>query len=298
MTAIKKLDNFANNIIGYFENIKSDWSINLINMIQEGRSKNPYQSDINSNEYNYHLMWEEQCVINFPLLYMSSLYLYCYAKHEKCDTFLFATRDCCHWIKIFKKLFPKTNCHYFDCSRNMLQRATAQKNIYYNEYVKSVINQNIRKNIYVDIHGTGKSVFSYFKTEFDNYPHCFLLSVCSQNYKQLPDVCLKPYKKDRFSIMVYNAAGSPIEMLNYDLMGTLQDYNVHGAVRSPQEYPNQHVQPYHDCMKLLIDQIKPIKNLHHINDKDFPKIINKIYSIILHDLPIVSKFITHQVKHH
>jgi len=80
------------------------WS-ELMKIIKKSSQVNPYLINGGEEANNYHLMWEEQCGINFPLLYVASLYLYYYAAEKNCDTFLFATRDCCHWFKVFKKLF-------------------------------------------------------------------------------------------------------------------------------------------------------------------------------------------------
>src|SRR3989338_1399372 len=79
----------------------------LISLIKKCYDYNPY---ITIHEK---LMWYEQCSINIPLLYLASIYLYIYAKSKNCDTFLFATRDCCHWVKIFSRLFPDERVFYY-----------------------------------------------------------------------------------------------------------------------------------------------------------------------------------------
>src|SRR4029079_17979825 len=125
---------------------------------------------------------------------------------------LFATRDGCHWIRIFKKMFPKTQCHYFNCSRNMFKKGGQ----YFKKYVKSLIDGDISTAIYVDIHGTGQNLFTYFEREFGDVPHCLLLSASCPDYEQLPRICHVPHQLGRLVILFFSAAGTPIEMLNYD----------------------------------------------------------------------------------
>ena len=83
---------------------KIKWCL-LNEIIEKTIEDNPYRK----NSYKYQ-MWREQCMVNFPILYLSSIYLYMYAKQRNINTFLFATRDCCHFYKIFSKLFT---CFYF-----------------------------------------------------------------------------------------------------------------------------------------------------------------------------------------
>ena len=152
----KLIKNNTKNQIKDSNKIDKRWDplLDIINAINE---ECPYNKD---NGYKY-VMWNEQANINFPILYLASIYLYIYAKQKGCTTFLFATRDCSHWHKIFKKMFPHTNVHYFNCSRVMLEKATKNGNEDYNEYVKSLVD-DVEKTIYIDLHGTGKRIFSYF----------------------------------------------------------------------------------------------------------------------------------------
>jgi len=265
---------------------------------QKSDQKTPKHSRMNESS-RYHLMWEEQCGINFPLLYLSSLYLYSYAQKKGCNTFLFATRDCCHWIKIFKKMFPKTNCHYFNCSRNMFRKATENDCPSFKKYVQSLVGTDIKKTIYVDVHGTGLGLFSYFKKDFGQFPYCFLLSASCQNYEQLPGICQLPYKQDQLRVMVFAAAGTPIEMLNYDIIGTLQNYTDKGPIRDQAEYPINRLEAYHVCMELLINQIQPIKKIRNMmrQEETLLDLIRKIYFIIQYNVPVIGTYVEHQVKH-
>lgn len=258
--------------------------------------QNPYETGKSCNNY-YHTMWTEQCTINFPLLYLASLYLYIYAKQKGCTTFLFATRDCCHWVKMFKQLFPNTQCHYFDCSRIMFQKAIKRGSLHYKEYVTSLTKNDIDKVIFVDVHGTGYNVFKYFQKEFKKIPYCFLLSAGASNYKGLPKISRKYYKEDKLFVLIYDASGSPIEMLNYDIIGTLQDYNSHGAIRGKLEYSSKYVGVYHDSMELLISQVTAVKEKHHYKQSEILNVMNKIYPSIRNDVPTIGRFVKHQSTH-
>jgi hypothetical protein len=310
------LHNLVDNVIGYIKSSQLPWVNDLIGIIQQISQANPYPlatlpstqprgkpmprpAPLTDRNSRYHLMWEEQCGINFPLLYLSSLCLYFYAKQNECDTFLFATRDCCHWVKIFKKMFPETNCHYFDCSRNMFKKATDHYHPIFRKYVKSLIKKDINKTIYVDLHGTGLHLFSYFKKEFERFPHCFLLSASSKTFEQLPEICQIAHKQGHLSVIVFAAGGTPIEMLNYDIIGTLQDYTSLGPVRDQLEYPINRLEPYHVSMDLMISQIQSIEKSRSKKGSlmDLSDLINKIYLIIQHNIPVIGTYIEHQIKH-
>ena len=100
--------------------------INKLNKIVKHTIKdNPYDRKKDKNKY---IMWIEQCQINLPILYLASIYLYEYGKKRGCNNFIFATRDCCHWYKVFKQLYPNVKSSYFHCSRNMFENAINNKN--------------------------------------------------------------------------------------------------------------------------------------------------------------------------
>jgi len=143
-------------VIKRLNKVRLDEIAETINDVYE---RNPYDSTRKE-------MWKEQCLLNFPLLYLASLVLYRHGQERGCNTYLFATRDGCHWFRIFKALFPDAKVHYFHCSRLMLENAVKKTNASFNKYVQSIIpvgdkgHLNISKMIYVDIHGTGQRMFS------------------------------------------------------------------------------------------------------------------------------------------
>lgn len=292
-----------NNIYDYIKSLKFLNECGLIKMIKQNLKENPYEYNNVNNSNNFKSdMWKEQALINFPLLYLASVYLYIYAKEKGCTTFLFTTRDCCHWHRIFSKLFPHCNVHYFHCSRNMFEKATFKGNTYFDNYVKSLVKSNMDKVIFVDVHGTCKRMFSYFSQRLGHVPHGFLLSSTYKTYSKFPQVTKYYKNKNKFINLVFNARGSPCESLNYDAMGTLQDFNEKGPVRDKLEYDVRLIEPYHECINAFLKNIYPLnKELDHIDNKHLlEKLetnINNIYKIILQKKPMVLKYIEHIGKH-
>jgi hypothetical protein len=297
----------TNDILTFLQSSRylNEWG--LIKIIKHCTNNNPYRNEPdNSDNRN---MWKEQTVINFPILYLASVYLYIYAKQRGCTTFLFATRDCCHWYKVFRALFPdiKHKVHYFNCSRIMFERATENNNEHFNKYVKSLIGSDLNKVVFIDIHGTSKRVFSYFREKYASVPYSFLLSATHKDYNRFPKITRHYHKKRRFINIVFNARGSPCESLNYDLVGTLQDYNENGPVRDPLEYDYNLVKKYHDCMNYILERTPPLTSaINNMLKRDkfqeyllslLSTNINKVFEAILVNKPTVLKHMDHIGKH-
>lgn len=273
---------------------KTQWK-DLISTVKKIDSVNPYA------EGTYeHQMWTEQCGINLPLMYVASIYLYQWGQSHGCDTYLFATRDCCHWIKIFQAMFPTAYAVYFHCSRNMLDGATSTINPAYNDYVKSVIKTDIEHTVFIDIHGTCKRAFEYFEKQFKTVPYGFLLSASYRKYSEFPAISIKYHKTGRFINLVFDARGSPIEMLNYDDVGTLQTYTVDlGPVRDKIEYSPHYLEAYHVCVDYAVSIINPpqMSKFDQINMVSLETLIRKIYRVIQDNKPAISMYIRHPAKH-
>lgn len=259
-------------------------------------NKNPHDAVTQKKE---HVMWNEQCSVNFPVLYIASICLYIYSIKKHCKTFLFATRDCCQFYKVFKSLFPDADAHYFNCSRNMFEVAIAKKNKYFKKYVNSLV-KNPTETVFIDIHGTGQRMISYFEKEFHAVPYCFLLSARYSGYEKFPSSVQKYIRSGKLVSLVFSAHGSPIEMLNYDTIGTLQTYNDKGPVRDKPEYDIALVKPYHDCIEYIVDHVKPINHSELIEKYDIEtlqKLVQKLFKCILSDLPIIAKEFHHIGRH-
>lgn len=271
----------------------------LIDIINTTLSANPYESKNNDKS----LMWKEQAIISFPLLYLASIYIYIHAKQRGCSTFLFATRDCCHWYKIFHKLFPECDVHYFHSSRNMFDKATPQGHHPYDDYVRSIVKNDPSKVMYIDVYGKCKRAFEYFKKKFNQVPHCFLLSCRYRSNSKLPKSVIKYKNKNKFTILVFKSPkGYNIESLNLDSIGTLQDFSEKGPIRDKLEYNIKIIKPYHKCIDFILNKIGPLNikmkqkkadNLLtqlHIN-------IKNIFQFIANREPTVLKHIKY-IKNH
>lgn len=290
-------DSIKDNTIYYLKSTNSKSMEKLSAFIKYIEHKNPYSHKDKVNN----LMWKEQCTLNFPILYLASISLYIFAKKNNCTKFLFATRDCCQWYKLFKAMFPNEEAYYFNTSRIMFETALTSHNSDYKKYVKSLVGDDTDKTVYIDIHGTGKRAFRYFKKEFSQVPFCFMLSSKYHDYSYCPDETQKYYNMGKFTNVVFESRGSPIEMLNYDLVGTMRGYNHDGPIRSKLEYSYKLIKTYHDCIDFIISKIKPLR-VENIIDKYDQKglytVINKIFNMIKIDKPIISKYIDHIGNHH
>ena len=267
----------------------------LKKIIKKSLDNNPYQENS-----DFYFMWKEQCGINGPLLYLASLVLYQWGQKNNIKNYLFATRDCTHWYKIFTKLFPNINATYFNCSRNSLSRATDSDNIYYDNYVSHVMKDYLpNQTIFVDIHGTGVRILRYFQKKYNSCPFVFLLSSSYQKYSLFPHISFNHQQNDKLLVIVFDTKGTPIESLNFDIIGTLQSYDENGPVRDPPEYSLKYLEPYHVMINYMITKIKPIDTnlIKNTDFKDLCKFVN-IYFVPLKEFnPIITKFIRQPCKH-
>lgn len=267
----------------------------LGDFIQRVNHDNPH-GFIRENENLKRTMWTEQCYLNFPILYLSSLCLNKYAQNCGCDTFIFATRDGCHFHRIYKALFPDANVHYFNCSRLMFETATYNDHPSYDRYVKSIV-KDVDRTIYVDIHGSGKRVLDYFFKTFGDFCHCFLISTGAHNYSGMPPVTQHAHREEKFVNIVFNVRGSPIEMLNYDKVGTMIGYSpLCGPVRDQLEYPLPLVEIYHSCIDFILTKLTPFKR-KDIDYHIIPPLIRRIFKRIREERPIIHKVFEHISRH-
>lgn len=247
----------------------------------------------------HYQMWKEQVALNLPVLYLASMRLHNFVKSRGIKHLLFATRDCSHWYKIHKVLYPGDDSHYFDCSRNMLNKARITYNADYERYVNRVTNKDIKHTVFIDIHGTGTRMYDYFLARHQEVPTCFILSSGRSSSSGLLDGIQQLIKKQRCEFLIFGAAGSPIEMLNYDVIGTCNDYVKYGPVRAAVEYDIKYVLPYHNCVNTFIELIKkhPAKVIDHKSNGKLLTTIKHLFEPALDDLPVISRWIDAERKH-
>jgi len=288
----------------------------LVEAIKAINRKNPYKTQkyeeggITTDEAQQ--MWVEQCTFNFPLLYLASIYLYLYMKEQGCEVLLFATRDCCHWYRIFHRMFPEIKAYYFHCSRNMFSLACRGHNPSFNDYVRSLVlgkdkdpdlmPEALTRAIYIDAHGTGQHPLNFFRKNYGEVPHIFLLSTSRESYNRMPSVCRKYLKEDpKIHSLIFGFNGGPIEMLNYDLRGTLQNFSPEGKpIRDPLEYDRALVVPYHECITFTIEHMVPLPNKDigsRYSQEELLPLITKIFDLI-HNSPTIIRRHVHHIGRH
>lgn len=261
----------------------------LSHLLAKVYKKNPFE---NGTQARY--MWKEQCSLNIPILYLASILLNSYMKKYNYTKCVFTARDCCLWYKIYSAMYPNADVVYFRCSRNMFKVGTVYDRPEYKKYVKDTFTNDA---IYIDIHGTGAHMIDYFKSNSIKIPPCFFLSMGTNTYSELDEKCYEHYKKGKLYTIVFDAHGSPIEMLNYDLCGTLEDYKSSGPQFAKMEYSYETVEPYHQCVKYFISKVDKINSV--ISKKKATDIIRYLFKNIseIDQKPVISSKVEHLKKH-
>lgn len=209
----------------------------LAYLMRAVRLQNPYPSG--SAEY---LLWNEQCQLNLPILIQSSLYLNGFCQKEGKKRILFTSRDGCLWIQLFQKLYPHYDSIYFHASRATYMIPTSS----YIEYVKSIYTKD---TVIVDSRGRGRSCEKFFTTHLNVQP--VYLAIVN-------------FGKKHYGIVRKRKGCDGIEMLNYDLSGTLYDVQDGKPLRCEPEYDLRFVQPMHAC----IEKCKEILSHYQIEKFD------------------------------
>ena len=257
--------------------------------------------------------WKEQIYVNFPLLYLGSILLHRYAQKRGITNFLFATRDCVHFVRIFSRLFPQYTTHYFHCSRNICAVASCPERHPYDDYVEKLLltadglrgsraqqlHAAMDKTVFVDIHGSGRGILQYFTAKYQTAPFVYVLTGRFSGVEDMYPICREYAAEGKLMMQIWNClGGSPIEMLNYDVIGTLQNFSERGPVRDPLEYKLKYVQPYHDCMDVICRGLKPFSDKVDSKMARYVSgLLGKVCQVIQLDLPIIAQLIKPVRKH-
>src|SRR5437660_1788780 len=114
------------------------------------------------------------------------------------------------------------------------------------ELVKTVKDRNPHKR-------GSKEYIMWREQCFINFPLLYLASIYLYIYAK---------KKGKLVNLAFDTHGSPIEMLNYDVRGTLRNYTmVRGTptpIRDRPEYDLGLIESYHDCIKAFLHTMEPI----------------------------------------
>jgi len=188
----------------------------------------------------------------------------------------------------------------------MLERAAREHNTHYKKYVQSLLRSTPDKTIFIDIHGTCQRALTYFADEFHQTPYCFLLSSSYREYAEFPGICQKAHQEGKMINVVFDARGTPIEMLNFDIQGTIQNFVAKGPVRDPPEYSINRLEAYHACIQALVKHMKPWDRVipKSLRNKKLPfeleellTLIRRIYRVIQDNKPVLNNYIKHPGKH-
>ena len=188
------------------------------------RLQNPYAPDSEA-----FLVWNEQAELNLPILIMCSQYLDAMCREKKYDTVLFSQRGCCHWMPVFKALFPSYRSVNFAASRIMYNDPSPE----YLQYIRSL---DVPGIVIVDEQGTGHSINRFFQGLFSRTPPILYIASTTS---ETPGI-------------THNNQGDSFELLNEDRIGTLIGFDRSGPVRAPLEFDRSHVDPAFACVELGI----------------------------------------------
>ncbi len=235
----------------------------IANLMRYLRLRNPY-----NEKTTKHRIWEEQSQYNVPILVLASLYVNDYSLANNKTRVLFSSRDCCHWIKIFSKMFPQYESVYFHTSRHLYRNPTPS----YIEYVNSLYDEH---TLLVDSQGTGVSSTTFFK-----------------NYLQTDvDSIFIVIAGGRGKAMAYNM-GHSIELVNYALEGTLVGFENGLPIRANPEYELRKVRPAHKCIDMAVLTL-PLFEYTTYNDELMKKLLKRLgrHTSVLHET------VRHQDEH-
>lgn len=196
-------------------------------LLRKFRLQNPYPE--NSKPF---LLYNDQAIINIPLLMMLSFNLKEYLIAEKRDTILFSTRDSCLLQPIFNTIFPDISTKTFHTSRIM----NISNNPEYDKYIFNTYNDSTC--IIFDGHGSFNSGRKKYMQVFNNLPRIHIFSLSEYN--------LLLYDKLSYNIKFGN---NTYELFNVDTIGTLIDFkNKHFIRANLDGYKLENAQIYKDTI--------------------------------------------------
>jgi hypothetical protein len=220
------------NNLSLFENLVP---IEIANIFRTFRLLNPYPEG--SNEF---IIYNEQISSNIPILCFFAKDLHNIYLSENIDKLLLCTRDCCLIYKLLNLLYPSINKVTFYSSRIL----SYSNNEEYFNYVKNICTES---SLVVDIWGTYQSGHSLFSKLFKKLPRMHFLNICysikrTNNYKNLT------YSSKDMDVY--------LEMLNYDINGSIIDYKNNTPIRKPIEYNINYANIIHKTVDNFIEYIK------------------------------------------
>lgn len=230
-------------------------------LLRKFRLQNPYVE--NSLEFK---LYNDQAIINIPLLVLISFYLQLLLINENRTTILFATRDSCLLKIIFETLFPYVSVKSYQVSR--IVNKTANKE--YENYLLKLYDHSTC--IIFDGHGSFNSGRKLFINIFNLLPRIHIFSLA--NYKNL-------YFKD----LTYNIkhGNNNFELFNVDTVGSLIDLKNGNFIRDEiTGYKKENAEIYKDTIHRFCLFINKENNsiMNLFNNVDIHSIIIKFNDAI------------------
>jgi hypothetical protein len=183
-------------------------------LAREVRLANPFPPSQGSRRH----LWNLSCQLNFPLLYLASLWLERSARCAGASELFFVSRDCLMWRALFERLFPHRRSTYLYASRLCLLKPSEG----YLDYFRSAWHPG---GLVVDLSSTGASWASFF-ARLNQKGRCRFVAWID-DYAYLHG---GPRPEDWLEVEAVCRTGSPgpvmnkgVEMLNYAPHGSVED---------------------------------------------------------------------------
>ena len=218
-------------------------------LIRKFRLQNPYPETSKA-----FLLYNDQAIINIPLLVMLSFNLKEYLIAEKRDTILFSTRDSCLLQPIFNTIFPDISTKTFHTSRIM----NYSDNEDYDQYILNTYDASTC--IIFDGHGSFLSGRKKYMRLINSIPRIHIFSLNNLNDELNVSFNEKDGIYDNLTYNIEN--GTTIyEHFNVDTIGTLIDFKNGEFIRSSLDgYKLENAQIYKDTINSFCNFLKLQEN--------------------------------------
>jgi hypothetical protein len=163
-------------------------------------------------------LWNLSCQLNFPLLYLASLWLERSARAAGASELFFVSRDCLMWRSLYERLFSHRRSTYLFASRLCLLKPSQS----YVDYFRGVWHPG---GLVVDLSSTGASWASFF-ARLGHKGRCRFVAWID-DYAYLSG---GPRPEDWLDVEAVFRTAAPgpamnkgVEMLNYAPHGSVED---------------------------------------------------------------------------
>lgn len=247
----------------------------LASLMRFVRLSNPYY------EEPYTTLYNDQCNKNIPILVLYSMAIHnlCCAKGFK--KILFTTRDCCLLSQVFVSLFNKNTYDYtvetFHSSRFVYENPSSD----YIEYVKKTYTSD---SLIIDFQGRGSSVCSFFKAHLNINPNTMYLLMFDKG------------NVNKCNFVIQALKGDNLENINYDVVGSLRDYQDGAPIRHELEYDEKYILPSHNAIKICCENFSQFDIPLLTDYTILQKLLDEATNILAVDI-LVNQYAVHKLYH-